>query len=193
MKDYYKILNVPDDASFETIHEAYRRAVKKYHPDVAETGSHERFLEIREAYEVLSDPDRRKRYDKKRFQKSLNLKENEMDWFYFRRKGRSRVFKNYHDIVVQAELILSRSEAYHGGFFTINVPFNILCASCNGAWWHSRHCRQCYGSGTVSILMPITVKVPPRTIPGTIIIRECTDPWGRQVQVEFFCRIENLT
>jgi curved DNA-binding protein len=191
MKDYYKILDVSYDASPEAIHEAYRKAVKKYHPDVAGTGSHERFLEVREAYEVLSDPEQRRRYDQKRRNARRSNDQwviRESVWLHGRRC--SRIFRSSPDNVVQAELILSRSEAYYGGFFTIAVPFNLLCPSCSGLFWLSLCCRECQGNGTISRFVPITVKVPPRTIPGTVIIHECTDPWGRQVQVEFYCRVE---
>lgn len=185
MKDYYKILGLPYNASAEDIREAYRRAAKKYHPDVVGTGDHDRFLEIREAYEVLGDPDRRKKYDRERLGR-IKISA------YPAAKRHSKIFKGYSGRVVQAELILSRSEAYYGGLFTINIPFNILCTACNGMFWRSLYCRRCYGNGVISVLMPITVKVPPRTIPGTVIIRECTDPWGRDVQIEFFCRVESL-
>lgn len=194
MKDYYKVLNVPCDASPEAIHEAYRKAVKKYHPDVKGTGSHERFLEIREAYEVLSDPEKRRLYDRERKGEHYTLHQ---DWsvdagYSDRKRMYSRIFRGYCDLVVRAELILSRAEAHYGGFFTINVPFNILCTCCNGMWWLSWGCRQCQGKGRISMFIPITVRVPPRTIPGTVIIKKCTDPWGRQVQVEFYCNVHSI-
>jgi molecular chaperone DnaJ len=64
-KDYYEILGVPRDASQEEIKRAYRRLAKKYHPDVAKDGgSAEKFKEIAEAYEVLSDPEKRAQYDR---------------------------------------------------------------------------------------------------------------------------------
>ncbi|MBI2554067.1 MAG: DnaJ domain-containing protein [Candidatus Rokubacteria bacterium] len=57
-KDYYKILGD------QTIKQAYRRLARKHHPDVSKAkGSADRFKEINEAYEVLSDPEKRKRYD----------------------------------------------------------------------------------------------------------------------------------
>jgi curved DNA-binding protein len=63
-KDYYKILGVDRNADEKTIKQAYRRLARKYHPDVSKTrGTAERFKEINEAYEVLSDPEKRKRYD----------------------------------------------------------------------------------------------------------------------------------
>jgi curved DNA-binding protein len=64
-KDYYQILGVSRDASEEEIRRAYRKLARKYHPDVnpGSKSSEEKFKEINEAHEVLSNPDRRKQYD----------------------------------------------------------------------------------------------------------------------------------
>lgn len=63
-KDYYATLGVSREASFEEIQKAYRKLARKYHPDVnRDPGAEARFKEIAEAYEVLKDPDKRKRYD----------------------------------------------------------------------------------------------------------------------------------
>jgi DnaJ-class molecular chaperone len=61
-KDYYKILGVPRDADDKAVKTAYRKLARKHHPDMSK-GSAERFKEINEAYTVLSDPEKRKRYD----------------------------------------------------------------------------------------------------------------------------------
>ncbi len=61
-KDYYKTLGVSKDADEKTIKSAYRKLARKHHPDVNK-GASERFKEISEAYTVLSDPEKRKRYD----------------------------------------------------------------------------------------------------------------------------------
>jgi DnaJ-class molecular chaperone len=65
-KDYYKTLGVDRNADQKTLREAYRRLARKYHPDVNPGDKHaeERFKEINEAYEVLSDPAKRKIYDR---------------------------------------------------------------------------------------------------------------------------------
>jgi len=64
-KDYYKILGVSKDASKEEIKRAYRKLAKKYHPDLnpGNKEAQERFKEINEAYEVLSDDNKRRQYD----------------------------------------------------------------------------------------------------------------------------------
>ena len=63
-KDYYKILGVSSDASTDEIRKAFQQKARKYHPDVNKApGAEQRFKEISEAYAVLSDPDKRRRYD----------------------------------------------------------------------------------------------------------------------------------
>lgn len=64
-RDYYEVLGVDKNASDKEIKKAYRKLAKKYHPDLHpdDKDMNERFSEINEAYEVLSDPDKRKKYD----------------------------------------------------------------------------------------------------------------------------------
>jgi curved DNA-binding protein len=63
-QDFYQILGVPRDASQEDIQRAYRKLARNYHPDVNhDPGAEDRFKEVSEAYDVLSDPETRRRYD----------------------------------------------------------------------------------------------------------------------------------
>lgn len=65
-KDYYQILGVKRDASQKEIRQTYRRLARRYHPDVnpGDKSAEARFKEINEAHEVLSDPEKRKKYDR---------------------------------------------------------------------------------------------------------------------------------
>jgi curved DNA-binding protein len=69
-KDYYAALGVAPDADAETIKKAYRKLAREHHPDVkpGDKSAEERFKEINEAYQALSDPARRKKYDELRRQ-----------------------------------------------------------------------------------------------------------------------------
>ncbi len=64
-KDYYSILGVQKNASQKDIQKAYRKLARQYHPDVnpGDTSAEEKFKEINEANEVLSDPEKRRQYD----------------------------------------------------------------------------------------------------------------------------------
>ena len=62
-EDYYEILQISRSAELETIHRVYRIMALRFHPDNAKTGSLERFLLLKRAYQVLSDPQQRAAYD----------------------------------------------------------------------------------------------------------------------------------
>jgi curved DNA-binding protein len=83
-KDYYAVLGVPPDADEQAIKKAYRKLARQYHPDVnpGDKKAEERFKEINEAYEALSDPERRRKYDHLRdqYQRWQQHGGGEFDW-----------------------------------------------------------------------------------------------------------------
>lgn len=76
-RDYYEVLGVDKKADNTEIKKAYRKLAKKYHPDLHpnDKESNEKFAEINEAYEVLSDPEKRKKYDM--FGKNANFSQGQ--------------------------------------------------------------------------------------------------------------------
>lgn len=97
-RDYYAVLEVPRDADTKTIKSAYRRLARKYHPDVnpdkAEAGL--RFKELNEAHEVLSDPEKRKKYDQfgADWQRHQQAGEEGFDWSRYQ-SGRGGQYRQY--------------------------------------------------------------------------------------------------
>jgi curved DNA-binding protein len=108
-KDYYKILNVGKNASPDEIKKAYRKLAMKYHPDknAGNKEAESKFKDINEAYDVLSDPEKRKRFD--------NLGSQ---WNDFRQTGgRSEDF-NWSDLVKQKTAGKRKSESVFGDMFS---------------------------------------------------------------------------
>src|SRR5690242_3339850 len=64
-KDYYATLGIPKTASEKDVKQAYRKLARKFHPDVnpGDKSAESKFKEINEAYEVIGDPEKRKKYD----------------------------------------------------------------------------------------------------------------------------------
>ena len=118
-RDYYEILGIGRDATAEDIQRAYRKLARRYHPDVDKSpGSEDRFKEINEAYHVLSDPERRQRYDRPQPEQAFygtpqeDFDFEELFGGMFGGRGPRGPIRGADQ---EAELELTVQEAYRGG------------------------------------------------------------------------------
>ena len=166
-KDYYSILGVSKDATDDEIKKSYRKLAMKYHPDRWANGTEEekknaesKFKDIAEAYEVLSDPQKRNQYDNGGmdfdfggfdpmdiFMRMSGMGGGFGGGFGSMFGGGKRVNKGSD---VHVEVILTLEEAYEGGKRTVQVQKEKACKHCNGHGTEDGKdhvCPVCHGSG----------------------------------------------
>ena len=196
-RSFYEILGVARGASDKEIRSAYRKLARRYHPDVNpnDTGAEERFKEIQGAYDVLSDDDTRKKYDKygDRWQQADQIEEMERQRAQagFGGGGFSfdgnlgdfdlgSVFGGFGDIFgggprgprrgqdVESPTEVTLEEAAAGTTRTVNLQGSEPCAICsgNGTSGNAR-CHTCGGSGEAIKPRRLEVKVPPGVRTGS--------------------------
>jgi molecular chaperone DnaJ len=163
MEDYYSVLGLRRDASQDDIKRAYRKLAREYHPDVSsEDSSADRFKEVARAYEVLSDPEKKHRYDLfgeegQGFQggfEGFGAPFGDIfDLFFSRsRPGARRGPARGSDLLFIVELSLE--EAYSGVRRQIEVPRHERCEDCEGTGVEKGYsldlCPRCGGQGSLT-------------------------------------------
>ena len=113
--DYYRLLGVPRNASLERIKRAYKLRARECHPDTT-GGSTERFSALQRAYETLSNPERRARYDRT-LERDRQPAANAIP-----------VAVSYHDTVWTEP-----AEAAAGGVLPLEIPVQSDCPECGGS------------------------------------------------------------
>jgi molecular chaperone DnaJ len=163
-QDPYAILGVERDADAESIKKAYRRLARQYHPDVnSDPGSQERFKEVSAAYEILSDPEKRRVYDLGGdpfggggFGQGAGFSFTDiMDAFFGGQqtggRGPRPRQRRGQDALVRIDLELA--EAAFGTTRELKVDTAVLCSTCHGSGAtpgsHPISCETCHGRGEV--------------------------------------------
>jgi len=191
-KDYYQILGVSRNASEKEIKQAYRRLARKHHPDLnpGDKSAEAKFKEINAAYEVLSNPEKRKKYDQfgeqweyaEQFAKSGGQERVRWDF------GKGGTTFEYGDLSgfgdifsslfgdsgkgsrmrgprrgqdIESTIEVSLEEAYHGSKRVIQLQTEEPCTACGGTGRvGNRVCTMCNGAGGKIIPKRLEVKIP---------------------------------
>lgn len=160
-KDLYEILGVDRSASDDVIKKAYRKLAMKYHPDKTAGNKEleEKFKEIAEAYEVLSDEGRRQRYDKYGTVKGPAFAEESFEDLRAQFQQHFGAHTQQKQQIRQGTsiayyLVLTLEEVFSGTRKKIQYLKQVVCKSCNGngsKYGKSiRNCSVCLGAGTVT-------------------------------------------
>ena len=154
-KSYYDILGVNKDASKDDIRRAFKKLSVKYHPDKHINDSEEdkkkaedKFKEINEAYEVLSDDKKRQEYDNPAPEGFGFDPFGFGDLFGMHRGGgRQNFVRPGQDIRVTINL--NMEDFYNGGIKEVHYKKNIRCGHCNGDGGDTKICSHCHGNGVI--------------------------------------------
>ncbi len=200
MADYYQTLGVSPDATPEQIKKAYRRLARELHPDAGpgDAASEAKFREVTEAYEVLSDPERRARFDQ------FGSDEPGMGDLFGGGGGLGDLFDAFFGgdprggggrpgpvsgPDIQGAIVLDLEEAVFGGTQPLTVRTAVVCVTCEASGaqpgTYAERCTECQGSGQVrrtrqSILGQMVTAAPcPRCGgQGEMIASPCDDCGG---------------
>ena len=189
-KDYYGILGVSRNASEREIKQAYRRLARQYHPDVnpGDKSAEAKFKQVNEAYEVLSDKEKRRKYDQFGDQwqyadQFAQAQRQQTPFWDFSQTGgrlhfeedlgslfgdlfgggiRSRRVRPRRGRDIEYPVEITLEEAYHGTKRTIALQTEEPCSSCKGTGlMQNLPCSVCRGSGVISAVKRLEVKIPP--------------------------------
>ena len=206
-RDYYEVLGVSKTASADEIKKAYRSLAKKYHPDVStepKEVAEAKFKEISEAYEVLSDPDKRSRYDQYGMAGLEGaFGQGGFDWSDFTHEGDiSDIFGDlFGDLFgggrrrssnpggpragddLRYDVQIDLKDALMGKTVSVKVPRSVECKACRGTGGRDgkvKTCPKCGGRGQVQQLR--------NTMFGQgYVITECPQCGGRGQSYEQPC------
>ena len=177
-RDYYEVLGVSKTADEKEIKSAFRKLAKMYHPDInKDKDAPEKFKEVQEAYEVLSDPNKRKTYDQfghaafenndggqgyggfGGFSSSFGFDDIDLSdilsgvfgsgFGFSSSSSRGNRARKGNDVLYKMDL--SFMEAVYGCTKDLTIDVYETCSECKGKGGHKQAtCQRCHGSGTVT-------------------------------------------
>ena len=210
-RDYYEVLDLEKDASESEIKKAYRQKAKELHPDrnpknrkVAE----EEFKRVAEAYEILSDPEKRAQYDRYGHAgPAQGFTFGDMDFHRAREAYREFGFGGFDDLFdlffrqggprsasrqprarrgesIEYKLRITLEDAAHGTKMTVTVPRLVLCTVCSGSGMEpgtsKRTCATCDGHGQIEYRQ--------QSLLGSFVnVRTCPECGGSGEVIEHPC------
>jgi len=150
-KDYYSILGVDKNASEEEIKTAYRTLAKQFHPDInKDKDAEEKFKDISNAYEMLTDPKKKQQYDSPNFSDSIFFDSTFSDSFGYTRSTRRNM-----DLDQKAGYRVSLKQVLKEEKIAVSLQRFIMCDKCHGdrVILGNGICSNCNGTGATNILM----------------------------------------
>ncbi len=214
-KDYYIILGVGREANPSQIKHAYRRIAKQFHPDLARSAADaEKFIEVKEAYDTLTDMEKRRRYDaelqregsalriervpeivrsrRRPYQEMESLGSFLDDFFEgFVPRNFSRRAPRAPQNDIYLEVVLSLRESRHGGLFPITFPVWEPCPRCGKKGLYDEFfCPECLGCGSVPTEREFSLSIPPNTAHGTAVSIALEDIGLRDVRLHVLVQVD---
>jgi curved DNA-binding protein len=202
-QDYYEILGVSKGATEKEIKTAYRKLARKWHPDLHtekdKAGAEEKFKRINEAYEVLSDAEKRAKYDRlgANWRDGDNFRPPpDMEGFNFYSGAGGQGAGGFSDFFetffggggnfggpargarrgpgrgqdIESDLEITLEEGYRGGEKLLQLAVREVCPACGGDGINNNSfCTRCGGTGVNNGVKTITVKIPPGVREGSRI------------------------
>jgi DnaJ-class molecular chaperone len=174
-KDYYRILGVPRNASTAAIRSAYRRLARRLQPAAEIQAAGATLHEVQQAYEVLSNAERRRRYD-------ASLGEPEHDRFaalsrsFVGSPAAARLRRPASPATLSGEILLTPAEARAGGSLSLDMPVPSSCPACRRTGGYLLACSVCGGEGRIQRRQPVAVRIPAGVRAGAVFQVRLDEP-----------------
>lgn len=172
--NYYELLGIEKNATKEEIRNQYKKLAAKFHPDNKEEGNEDKFEEISNAYEVLSDPDKKKIYDKYGLEGLNTVGDQESQ------QGQKKKCKNRISF-----LHVTLENIFEGSRINFEYSRKVICKGCEGTGTDNpaarKKCRICEGKGEKLVMQRVGIMI----IQNSIECQDCDSTgWEKN---EFIC------